>query len=454
VQERISHYKVEQRLGSGGMGTVFRATDVRDGQAVALKVLRADLTSEPGYVERFRREAAIAGSLTSPQIVRVLDSGQEGETYFIVMEYVEGNSLDKLLAVGPLSPPQAIRFAHQVCRALEEASQRGIVHRDIKPQNILITPDGAVKVTDFGVARVTGAPGITTDGMYLGTPEYMSPEQIDGKTDTRSDIYSLGIVMFQMLTGELPYRGETPWKTLDLHARAPIPHVATKAPEVEPWLDEVVWRCMAKRPQQRYSTPAALAAALEQRPSEALEPRSPSMATRQPVEPQRLSVPSAVPAPRPSSVTPHRKSYTVLWLAGGGLGLLLLAIAVALGSAFIFAPALLAAGVIAFWMSESRSSGPPMTGTLSMLDGRRLVLTTVITTIGRDPANDLVLTSPQVSRRHARIVAQGRDFLLEDAGSQNGTSVNGRRINRVVLTDGDTILIGGEQLRFSSRGPA
>jgi serine/threonine protein kinase len=260
----ISCYELQGKLGTGGMGTVYRAKDTRSGQTVAVKLLHPHLASDPEYVRRFKREARIARELNSPNIVRVLDFGQDGDNQYIVMEYVEGQTLGQLIQKqGPLPIAQAVSIASQAAAALDEAHKHSVVHRDIKPQNIIIAPNGVVKVTDFGVARVTGETTMTQHGTFMGTAPYMAPDHIFGGVDTRSDIYSLGIVLYQMLTGAVPFNADTPWATLELHKSASLPPVNGLRADAPPWLVRITNRCLEKRPDRRFQSPGDLMVALQ-----------------------------------------------------------------------------------------------------------------------------------------------------------------------------------------------
>jgi serine/threonine protein kinase len=264
MPDTISCYQLQGKLGTGGMGTVYRAKDTRSGQTVAIKLLHPHLASDPEYVRRFKREARIARGLDSPNIVRVLDFGQDGETQYIVMEYVEGQTVGQLVQKqGPLPVDQAVSIATQVAAALDEAHKHRVVHRDIKPQNIIIAPNGLVKVTDFGVARVMGETTMTQHGTFMGTAPYMAPDHIFGGVDTRSDIYSLGIVLYQMLTGAVPFNADTPWATLELHKSASLPPLNGLRADARPWLVRITNRCLEKRPDRRFQTPGELMSALK-----------------------------------------------------------------------------------------------------------------------------------------------------------------------------------------------
>jgi eukaryotic-like serine/threonine-protein kinase len=235
-------YHVLERIAAGGMGEVFRAHDAVLAREVAVKVLHRSLSSDQGFVDRFRREARAAATLNHPNIVAVYDWGAVDGIYYMVMEYVQGRSVRELLnAGGKLAPAQAAEILRQTLSALEHAHARGIVHRDLKPENILITRDGVVKLTDLGLARAFADAKNTRAGAITGTVQYLSPEQIRGEpADPRSDLYSLGIVAYELLTGELPYSGETPMAIAYQHLSDRVPAPSRSAPETGADLDGFV----------------------------------------------------------------------------------------------------------------------------------------------------------------------------------------------------------------------
>ncbi len=254
-------YEVLDRIADGGMSTVYRARRRSDGLIVALKILRPQYAADREFIERFAREARAAETLAHPNIVRVLESGSDGDTYFIAMEYVNGLDLKgHLRRVGRLEPTDAERIAHSVCEALEYAHRQGIIHRDVKPQNILIAPDGTVKVADFGIARALAAVTITQPGVVLGTVQYLSPEQTRGAAVGRtSDLYSLGVVLYEMLTGQLPFEGDTPIAIALKHLHDPTPRLRLVQPNVPMRLEGIVLKAMAKRIEDRYGSAGEMA---------------------------------------------------------------------------------------------------------------------------------------------------------------------------------------------------
>ena len=246
---------IKRRLGSGGMADVYLAEDQELGRRVALKLLDERHAADEQFVERFRREAQSAAGLSHPNIVSIFDRGYAEGTYYIAMEYLDGRTLKELLVRnGPTPIPIAIDYARQILSALAFAHRNGIVHRDIKPHNIIVGSDGRLKVTDFGIAR-SGTSQMTEAGSIVGTAQYLSPEQARGAAvDPRSDLYSLGIVLYEMLTGKVPFTGETPVEIAMKHlSQVPEPPSALRK-DVPHDLDAVVMRALAKDPEQRYGS--------------------------------------------------------------------------------------------------------------------------------------------------------------------------------------------------------
>ena len=258
-------YQLGEPIGRGGMATIYRARDMQTGRLVAIKVLRDEYSDNPKLVVRFQRGAEAQSALHHPNVVQVYDYGQSNGEYFIVMELVEGTDLRRYLrARGVLDVARAVIIAHSVALGLSAAHQRGIVHRSVKPQNILIGRDGSIKLTDFGIAFVVGAERLSDTGMTLGTVQYYPPEQAQGEMVTpAADVYSLGIVLYEMLTGRPPFDGDTPVAVAMQHIQdAPLPPRQFN-PDILPNLEALILRCLEKKPEMRYQIGDELARALE-----------------------------------------------------------------------------------------------------------------------------------------------------------------------------------------------
>jgi predicted Ser/Thr protein kinase len=278
IGQKFKHYEVEEQLGKGGMGVVYRARDTRLGRSVALKVLPPELTGDGERRVRFEQEARAASMVNHPAIAQIYDVGEGPEGFFIAMELVEGKTVKSLIQARELDLLGAIEIAIQVAGGLQKAHEAGIVHRDIKPENVIVTPDGHAKILDFGLAKLfespnEGAPdGIshmetlakTQAGFVLGTLRYMSPEQARGQAvDSRSDIFSLGIVIYEMVTGQLPFSGSNPLDTLHAIAFEETRPMTAVRPNLPPSLQRVVTRCLRKRAADRYPDAKDLAADLK-----------------------------------------------------------------------------------------------------------------------------------------------------------------------------------------------
>src|SRR3712207_5744052 len=255
-------YELGEVLGYGGMSEVHRGLDTRLGRDVAIKVLRADLARDPQFQMRFRREAQNSAALNHPAIVAVYDTGETQTEYgplpYIVMEFVDGRTLrDIVKTQGPLSGKRAMEVMADVSAALDFSHRHGIVHRDVKPANVMITRSGAVKVMDFGIARAVhdGQAAVTQTAAVIGTAQYLSPEQARGESvDARSDVYAAGCVLFELLTGEPPFTGDSPVAVAYQHVREDPKAPSSLNPEVSPALDAIVLKALSKNPANRYQS--------------------------------------------------------------------------------------------------------------------------------------------------------------------------------------------------------
>ena len=259
-------YRLEEKIGSGGMSSVYRAFDPTLERWVAIKLMHRDISNDPDQLERFRREARAVAQLNHPHVVTVIDAGEDDGAPYIVFEYVEGETLkERIRRLGRLPVSEAVAYAIEIGRALESAHANRLVHRDVKPQNVLIDADGRAKVTDFGIARSLEAQGLTATGRVLGTTDYVSPEQALGHEVTgQSDIYSLGIVLYEMLTGETPFKADTQVAVAMKHVRDPLPDVQRRRPEISAALASVVERSTAKETQNRYPSVSQMVHDLEE----------------------------------------------------------------------------------------------------------------------------------------------------------------------------------------------
>ncbi|HKU57358.1 MAG TPA: Stk1 family PASTA domain-containing Ser/Thr kinase [Gaiellaceae bacterium] len=257
-------YRIQRKLGAGGMADVYLAEDQELGRRVAIKILNGRHANDDQFIERFRREAKNAAALNHPNIVSIYDRGEAEDTYYIAMEFLDGRTLKELIVGRGAAPINvAIEYARQILSALRFAHRHGIVHRDIKPHNVLVDSEGRVKVTDFGIARA-GTSQMTETGSIVGTAQYLSPEQArGGEVDPRSDLYSLGVVLYELLTGKTPFDGETPVEIAMKHlSTAPKPPSKLR-PDVPPELDMVVLRALAKNPEDRYQSADEMEADLD-----------------------------------------------------------------------------------------------------------------------------------------------------------------------------------------------
>ena len=254
-------YRVEREIGHGGMASVYLAHDGELDRPVAIKILAAHLASEPGFYERFVREARTAARLSHPNVVQVFDAGEEHDRPYIVMEYVPGRTLaEEIRARGKLDAARVVDLALQVCGGLELAHSSGLVHRDVKPQNLLLRDDGVVKIADFGIARAAEATKLTQVGSILGTAAYLAPEQATGEPVTAAaDIYSLGVVLYELLSGQTPYDFNTLAELVAKQREEPIRALREVEPSVPERLEAVVMRCLARNPDYRPRSAAELA---------------------------------------------------------------------------------------------------------------------------------------------------------------------------------------------------
>jgi serine/threonine protein kinase len=314
-------YQLEQPIGRGGMGEVWRATDTVLGRQVAVKTIDLRSVPDESGAARFEREARVTAGMTHPNIVTVHDSGVEGDTAYLVMELLPGPSLADRLKDGPLPVEEVERVGRDVAAALDAAHARGLVHRDIKPGNIVYADDGRVRVLDFGITQLgetTGSQALTATHTVMGTAEYLAPEQaLGGRVDGRADLYALGCVLYALLAGSPPFRGPTPVATMMMHANDPVPDLMAARRDTPPWLAGLVSSLLAKDAAARPAGAASVVSAIERReaPGEAAATTVLSQGDdtrRMPVTP--TPVPAPPPVPSPARDPDRRGSSTPMWI--------------------------------------------------------------------------------------------------------------------------------------------
>jgi serine/threonine protein kinase len=255
-----NRYDIIEELGTGGMGKVYRVEDTKAKEEIALKLIRPEISADKTTIDRFRNELKIARKIRHKNVCAMFDLGEENGRYYITMEYVPGEDLSSLIRkLEQLSERQTLFIAQQICNGLVEAYNLGIIHRDLKPQNIMIDKNGNARIMDFGIARLIKSKSMTGAGVMIGTPEYMSPEQVEGKElDQRSDIYSLGVLLYNMVTGKVPFEGDTPLSVAHKHRYETAQNPKSLNPQISEGLNNLIIKCMEKNPEKRYETPQRL----------------------------------------------------------------------------------------------------------------------------------------------------------------------------------------------------
>ena len=363
-------YKLEDFIGQGGMSLVYRAVDIRTGHSVAVKILKSEYNSDKEFLERFQREAQAASLMSHHNLVNLLDVGVEGEYRYLVLEYVNGNTLkDIIRQKGRLNYQTAIQITVRILSALQHAHDNGIIHRDIKPQNVLIHADGHVKVSDFGIARMTNAFTISKGDTVVGSVHYSSPEQATGSVvEATSDIYSTGVVMYEMLTGRVPFVGDTPVAVAMQHVQDPPPPITDFAPETPPAVVAVVMKALEKNPKNRFQSAREMADALMKAKDGKLDPATVALEssgprpavkpTQQPARMRELS-PHSQGTARRAPVRRRRSRRRIAELVLSGLA-----------AACVLAA--LAFGVVQVYTRVSRSAVAPDVVGLSVGDAQTL----------------------------------------------------------------------------------
>jgi len=328
IPDKIGRYEIREELGRGGMATVYRGFDPSFKREVAIKVLPREMLHDPTFRARFEREAQAICALDHPAIIPVYDYGEDGGQLYLVMRLMLGGSLGDRLKHGPMSVEQSVVIMQRVGAALDEAHRKGIVHRDLKPGNILFDQRGEAAIGDFGIAKVTeGGPSTLSRSLIIGTPAYMSPEQANGETDIdgRSDLYALGVILYEMLTGQMPYQADTPIALAIKHVVEPVPRILDANPNLPPGLQAVIDKAMAKQREDRFATGVEMAAALSSaaRGEPIVPPRAEMATVHRPIE-QKAALPeSPTPKAQPAPSAPGRR---VPWAVIAVVAIVILAI--------------------------------------------------------------------------------------------------------------------------------
>jgi serine/threonine protein kinase len=467
VGKSLGQFRIVERIGAGGMATVFKAYQPVLDRYVAVKVLPDYHARDPIFKERFLREARAVARLDHPNIVQIYLFGEEDNITYIVMQYVDGGTLkDKLRQSGALSPADAIKFVVQAAEGLGAAHEHGIIHRDVKPANMLLRKDGHLLLSDFGIVKILeGTTNLTRVGTGIGTPQYMSPEQGTGQpVDASSDIYSLGIVFFHCLTGRVPFNADSPLTITVKHLNEPLPVAFLRQVNVPEPIERVIVKMTSKLPADRYQNTAAFIADLLRSAAAArIALPWPLQAPPDvlPVQPQ----PPVQPLPQQgvgsnSGSVPGRMS-----LPGGPGGQSMITVSCFRCLAQNPSDRLFCTSC-GYELADRKAAadrvmgpnGRPILARFQMqngpLAGRSFRFHQDLTTIGRTNGNDLIISGRTVSRRHAKLwfdTASGH-WYLADIQSANGTFVNNARLQpnqAVALNDGDILNFGDEIVLFN-----
>lgn len=461
VGKSLGQFRIVERIGAGGMATVFKAYQPVLDRYVAVKVLPDYHARDPVFKERFLREARAVAKLDHPNIVQIYLFGEEESITYIVMQYVDGGTLkDTLKQVGPLPVADALKFVIQAAEGLGTAHQHGIIHRDVKPANMLLRKDGHLLLSDFGIVKILeGTTNLTRVGTGIGTPQYMSPEQGTGQAvDASSDIYSLGIVLFHCLTGRVPFNADSPLSITVKHLNEPLPVAFLRHVNVPPQIEQIIVKMTAKAPAERYQTTAecvnelvrAATAARLQLPWNML----PHVDNVEPVPVPQAAWPiqpppnQSVMRSNPQQSQVRQQMVTVSCFRCQAQN----------PSDRLFCTS------CGYELADRKATvdrvmgpnGRPILARFYMqngyLAGRVFRFHQDLTTIGRTNGNDLILNGKTVSRRHARLWFDNGRWYLADVQSANGTFVNSMRLQPnqpVALNDGDVLNFGDEVVLFN-----
>jgi eukaryotic-like serine/threonine-protein kinase len=469
IGKSLGEFHIVERIGAGGMATVFKASQPNLGRHVAIKVLPDYHARDPVFKERFLREARAVANLDHPNIVQIYLLGEKDNITYIVMQYIDGGTLkDKLRQNGPLSFADAIKYAVQAAEGLGAAHEQKIIHRDVKPANMLLRKDGHLLLSDFGIVKMLeGTTNLTRVGTGIGTPQYMSPEQGTGqKVDASSDIYSLGIVLFHCLTGSVPFNADSPLTITVKHLNEPLPVALLRQANVPQPLEQVIVKMTAKSPADRYPTTSAFIADLLRSAAAArIELPWPLQA---PLDPLPIQSPQQARPIQVAAQAGPGGGSSVIGRSGpqshpGGQSMITVSCFRCLAqnpSDRLFCTS------CGYELADRKAAadrvmgpnGRPILARFQLqngqLAGRSFRFHQDLTTIGRTNGNDLIISGRTVSRRHAKLWFDGASghWYLADIQSANGTFVNQMRLQpnqAVALNDGDILNFGDEIVLFN-----
>jgi serine/threonine protein kinase len=440
-------YKLIDKLAQGAFGSVYVSRDLETNYLYAVKLLHEKFALNTEVIARFQREAHLPLSIRDPHIVQVIDYGFDSRFYFIVMDYVDGHNLRVLMTrFGRLPVEVALNYARQVAMGLEAANRQGVVHRDLKPQNILVTNRGEVKITDFGLARGKNMPTITETDEFMGTAYYISPEQIASghSVDIRADLYSLAAILFEMLAGRPPYRGNNVLELIDQHRSAPIPSLCQLRPDLPFAMDLFFQKALAKLPEQRYQTPAEFLMALDYLQRSWQSSTAPSSSLT-PIAPPSEKLPAMAPqkaGKSPSGSIELIRSIDPLQQQGA--------------ASHAAEEETIANSPRPEKARQAKPEEPAPARLVHLKSGQVFPLRGQEMIIGRqDPKRhlypDISLADPMIGRRHARIRNRQGTFTVEDLHSRNRTRLNGNFLppdEEHPLHHGDILRFGNIEMRF------
>jgi len=432
-------YKLIDELGRGSFATVYIARDTKTNRIYAMKVMHFELSEDGDLLARFNREAHILLTLSDPHIVRIFEKEDENDLHYILMDYIDGQNLKyHTLTHGQMEAARALDYAHQIAEGLDTAYKHGVVHRDIKPQNIVINSKDVVKITDFGLARSRETVTLTQSNVFMGTAYYIPPEQAESgrSADTRSDLYSLATVLFEMLTGHPPFEGDTAVDIVVKHMNEKVPSICRLRPDLPPEMDLFMQKAMAKSPADRYGTPQEFISAIEQ-----LQQRVPPMQAERQETGERAPIanngyePQGAREPQPGRAQGP---------SGGQVGQ-------PSGAQAAKGERILAANTPAAPQRQARL--------LVLSSNQAIPLTGELMVVGRhDPVlgiyPEINLADKTVGRRHAYLRYQNGQYTVEDLNALNKTRLNGVILTpheERTLKDGDILRFGSVEVRFELR---